>query len=305
MKTEKEDIMKEAVKIRIMILLGMILAMFISCGPDEKQLREQEAIKTELAQTHKNYDSLEKAMMSSLDEIDKRIGLIKSQKGYLVFSTSNSDVKNKKQEILSNIAVMDELLSDNEKRIENLRTELKRIGSNNKGLSKRIKQYEEENKAITEEIGGLRQQLLEAREKNDNLTAENERLNIEVSNQTVMYDNLRTQYTKAEKDAYVAYCKTGTRKELKKANIIEKKNILTLTAPDKINENVTPESFEQIDTRTTLQIPLESKDAKIVTTHDENSYKWCDDPDGTKKLCIIDPELFWGKSKYLVIETDH
>ena len=295
--------MKEAVKIRIMILLGMILAMLVSCGPDEKELKEQEAIRTELAQTHKNYDSLEKSMISSLDEIDMRIGLIKSQKGYLVFNSTRSDVKNKKQEILSNIAVMDELLADNEKRIENLRGELKRIGSNNKGLLKRIKKYEDENKMISDEMGGLRQDLLALREKNDQLTVENEKLNIEVSNQTVMYDNLRTQFTKAEKDAYVAYCKTGTRKELKKANVIEKKNLRTLIAPDQINDDVSPENFEKIDTRTTLQIPLESKDAKIVTTHDEKSYKWCDDPDGTKKLCIVDPELFWGKSKYLVIET--
>lgn len=294
--------MKEAIKIKIMILLSILTAMLLSCSPSDKELREQEAIKTELAQTHKNYDSIEKNMVASLDEIDKRINLIKSQKGFLTYN-SRTDVKNKKQEILNNIAVMDELLADNEKRIENLRGELKKIGSTNKGLHKRILKYEQENKEITEQLTGLRQDLQLEREKNDKLAVENEKLTIEASNQAVMYDNLHTQYTKAEKDAYVAYVKTGSRKDLKKANVIEKKNLRTLIAPDEINSNVTPENFEQIDTRTSLQIPLETKEAKIVTTHDANSYKWCDDNDGKKRLCITDPQVFWEKSKYLVIET--
>lgn len=294
--------MKEAIKIKIMLLLSILTAMLLSCSPNEKELREQEAIKSELAETRKNYDSIEKSMTASLDEIDKRISLVRSQKGFLTYD-SKSDVKNKKQEILNNIAIMDELLVENENRIEKLRKELKRIGSKNKGLSKRILKYEEENKAITDELTGLRQELLLEREKNDKLAVENEKLNIEVSNQTVMYDNLRTQYTKAEQDAYVAYVKTGSRKDLKKANIIEKKNLRTLIAPDEINADVKPDNFEKIDTRLALQIPLETKDAKIVTTHDANSYKWCDEEDGTKRLCIVDPQMFWEKSKYLVIET--
>lgn len=293
--------MKEAINGKLIILVSIITTMLLSCSPNEKELRDQENAKAELAQTRKNYDSIEKSMTASLDEIDKRIGLVRAQKGFLTYSTS--DVKNKKQEILNNIAIMDELLVENENRIEKLRKELKRIGSTNKGLNKRIRKYEDENKAITDEITGLKQELLLEREKNDKLAVEVEKLNIETSNQAVMYDNLHTQYTKAEKDAYVAYVKKGSRKELKKANVIEKKNLRTLIAPDEINSDVTPENFEKIDTRLALQIPIEAKDAKIVTIHDANSYKWCDESDGKKRLCIVDPQAFWEKSKYLVIET--
>ena len=77
--------------------------------------------------------------------------------------------------------------------------------------------------------------------------------------------------------------------------MIEKKNILTLTAPDKINADAPKENFEKIDTRITLQIPFGTKDAKLVTIHDENSYKWCDESDGTKRLCIMNPQAFWEK----------
>jgi hypothetical protein len=304
---KKEDIMKEAVQIRIIILLGMICAMLLGCT--EKKVDEQQfnAVQNELVQTQKTRDSIEAGMIATLDEIDKRIGIIKSQKGYLVFNNSNNgEVMNnssKKEQILNNIALMNELINDNEVRIDKLRAELKKIGSGNKELHHRIARYEKENKEMSTQIADFKTQLDQEKLKNESLTAENEKLNIEASNQVVMYDNLHTQFAKAEQDAYIAYVAKGKRKELKKEHVIEKKNLRTLTAPDEISHDAKNENFEKIDTRTTLQIPLDSKDAKIVTTHDQNSYKWCDDPDGTKRLCIVDPQAFWGKSKYLVIET--
>lgn len=294
--------MKEVIQIKIMILLGMICAMLVGCTSlDDKE--HLMVIQNQLRQTQKSRDSIEANMIAGLNEIDKRIGMIKSQKGYLVFDQAR-DLKHhaKKEQILNNIALMNELIMDNENRISKLRSELKKIGSGNKELRVRIERYEKENKEIGEQVADLQTQLQNEKSKNQKLTAENEKLNIEVSNRTIMYDDLRTQYTKAEQDAYVAYVAKGKRNELKKEHVIEKKNLLTLTAPDRLNVNANPENFEKIDTRTTLQIPLNSKDAKIVTIHNENSYKWCDDSDGTKRLCIVDPHAFWEKSKYLVIE---
>lgn len=289
--------MKEAIKIKMIILLGILTVMLLSCS--DKLEQELNAAKSELAYTQMTRDSVEASMIASLDEIDKRIGIIRSQKGYLVFG-NESDVKNKKDQILNNIALMDELIGENEKRIGKLRGELKRVNSNNKELNKRIARYEDLNKEIALEIDGLRKQVMEAKEQNEKLAGENEKLNIELSNQNVIYENLHAQYSKAEKDAYTGYCVTGTRKELKKAKVIEKQNILSA---EKLNPNAAPENFEKLDTRTTLQIPIGTKEAKIVTIHDQNSYKWCDEEDGKKRLCIVDPQTFWEKSKYLVIET--
>jgi chromosome segregation ATPase len=299
--------MKEAVQIRIIILLGMICALLLGSCTDKEKEQQLSATQTELVQTQKTRDSMEANMIATLDEIDKRIGIIKSQKGYLMFDTGNhGDLmsnSSKKEQILNNIALMNELINDNEVRIDKLRAELKKMGSGNKELHHRIARYEKENKEISDQVADLKTQLDQEKLKTESLTAQNEKLNIEASNQVVMYDNLHTQYTKAEQDAYVAYIAKGKRKDLKKEHVIEKKNLLTLTAPDKLSVDAKNENFEKIDTRTTLQIPLDSKSAKLVTAHDENSYKWCDDPDGTKCLCIVDPHAFWEKSKYLVIET--
>jgi len=297
--------MKEAIKIKIIILMGILGAMLLGCEPKEKEDPQVTAVKNELAQTERTRDSLEAGMTATLDEINKRIGMVKSQKNFLVYNYNSGDVKNKtkKEQILNNIALMNELIADNETRIDNLRAELKKIGSSNKDLHKRISRYKKENEEIAAEVSDLKVQLDEERVKNDKLTIENEKLNIEASNQVVMYDNLHTQFTKAEQDAYVAYVAKGSRKELKKEKVIEKKNLLTLTAPDMINADAPKENFEKIDTRTTLQIPFGTKDAKLVTIHDQNSYKWCDESDGSKCLCIVDPQAFWGKSKYLVVET--
>lgn len=297
--------MKEAIKIKLLILMGILGVMLLGCEPEEKEEAQVVAVKNELAQTERTRDSLEASMTATLDEINRRIGMVKSQKGFLVYNYNSGDVKNenKKEQILNNIALMNELIYDNETRIEKLRAELKKTGSGNKELRKRIERYKEENGTIAAEVSELKTRLDEERAKNDKLAVENERLNIENSNQVVMYDNLHTQFTKAEQDAYVAYVAKGSRRELKKENVIEKKNILTFAAPDEINAQAPKENFEKIDTRMTLTIPMDSKKAKLVTTHDENSYKWCDEIDGTKCLCIVDPQVFWEKSKYLVVET--
>ncbi|HWY13335.1 MAG TPA: hypothetical protein VN026_18545, partial [Bacteroidia bacterium] len=152
------------------------------------------------------------------------------------------------------------------------------------------------------EINEYKRSLAAEEERNNQLTSENEKLNIDAISQTVTYDNLKTEFNKAEKDAYTAYYVNGTRKELKKAEVIEKKSLLGIGV-DKLNSNASPEKFEKIDTRTTLEIPVNAKDAKIVTAHNAGSYKWQEEGDGTKLLCITDPEAFWQKSKYLVIEV--
>lgn len=294
--------MKEAVRMKLLVLIGMIAAMFAGCSDKKETARLEEKHHMELMTALDSRDSIEAVMKVSLDEIDRRLVLIKKQQGYIAYNNKR-DVKNKKEEILNNIAMMDELIQQNREEIDKLHKELKQAGSKNKDIRKRIAKYEEMNKSMGLEMDDLKKELIAERERNAELTANNEKLNIELSNQNVIFDNLKTQYTKAESDAYTAYVEIGTRKELKKENVLQKKKLLDITSSDRLNSNASTENFEKVDTRTTLEIPVSAKDAKIVTSHSQDSYKWIEDEDGMKRLCIMDPQEFWQKSKYLVIET--
>jgi hypothetical protein len=294
--------MKEAVKMKVIVLFGILAAMFAGCSNKEETEKREAKHHTELMSALDSRDSVEAVMKVSLDEIDRRLELIKKQQGYIAYNNKR-DVKNKKEEILNNIAMMDELIKQNREEMDKLRDELKAAGSKNKEIRKRIAKYEAMNKSMGLEMEDLRKELIAERERNLELTANNEKLNIELSNQNVVYDNLKTQYTKAESDAYTAYIAKGTRKELKRENVLEKKKLLEVAAADRLNSNAPTENFEKVDTRTTLEIPVSAKDAKIVTSHSKDSYKWIEDEEGMKRLCITDPQEFWQKSKYLVIET--
>ena len=48
-------------------------------------------------------------------------------------------------------------------------------------------------------------------------------------------------------------------------------------------------------------IPLNTKKAKVMTSHPEGSYEITETEDGNKVLEIRDKEAFWSMSNYLVV----
>ena len=48
-------------------------------------------------------------------------------------------------------------------------------------------------------------------------------------------------------------------------------------------------------------IPLNTKKAKIMTTHPESSYQINEGEEGAQTLQILDKEAFWSMSNYLVV----
>jgi hypothetical protein len=51
-------------------------------------------------------------------------------------------------------------------------------------------------------------------------------------------------------------------------------------------------------------IPIDSKDAKIITSHPSDSYTLNKEKDKVVSLQITNAEKFWSASKYLVVVKD-
>ena len=62
--------------------------------------------------------------------------------------------------------------------------------------------------------------------------------------------------------------------------------------------------FTKEDLRTFKQVSLESKKAKLLTTHPEGSYTFEKNDKDLLTLVITNPTEFWSLSKYLVIKVD-
>ena len=61
--------------------------------------------------------------------------------------------------------------------------------------------------------------------------------------------------------------------------------------------------FKQIDITVTKSIPVNSKNAKLISEHPAGSYEFIRDKDKKiESLEIKDPAQFWKISKYAVVE---
>ena len=90
----------------------------------------------------------------------------------------------------------------------------------------------------------------------------------------------------------------GTFNELVEHNILLDSVVLNNKFP---KNKVAMDYFTKIDIRTTEAIKLYSKNANILTEHPMYSYKYEENSHGDKVLIITDKELFWSKSKYLIV----
>ena len=61
--------------------------------------------------------------------------------------------------------------------------------------------------------------------------------------------------------------------------------------------------FTKIDIRSTREVKLYSKSAKLLTAHPSSSYSLTKDAAGQYVLRINDPQTFWSTSKYLVVQV--
>lgn len=85
----------------------------------------------------------------------------------------------------------------------------------------------------------------------------------------------------------------GTKRELKEQRILVDGKIL--------QSSFNRSYFTKIDIRVTKEIKLYSKSAKLLSVHPSGSYELTQDNNKQYVLKIINPQMFWSTSKYLVI----
>jgi len=115
-------------------------------------------------------------------------------------------------------------------------------------------------------------------------------------------DDIKTTTTKnvSKPISDIGYYIFGTTKELQEAGIIINGNI----SPS-LNKAVTEGLFIKVDIRKKTEIPLYSKNVKVLSKHQSGSYSLEKDNTGMRVVKISNPDSFWGSSQFLVIEVNH
>lgn len=254
----------------------------------DKLMAENDSLLMELDLRNAELDE----MMATFNDISEGFRQINAAEGRVDLQRGKvaEGVPTAKQQIAQDIEFIRKQMEENREQIAKLEAQLK----NSKNQSAQLKRA----------IEGLTQQLAEKTRHIEELQAELASKNIRIQELDeavtgLTAENEAKSKTLSEQDKALnaAWFVFGTSKELKEHNILNgKKQVLTDSDIDK-------EYFTQIDIRTTKEINLYSKSAKLLTSHPEGSYTLERDSRDEYVLKITNPTQFWSAARYLVIQV--
>jgi DNA repair exonuclease SbcCD ATPase subunit len=295
----------------LLILIVVLLSVTLySCNQKEKELK---SLRDEVQILH--MESTEKdasiaSFMESFNEIEKNLAEIRERELNISLQSKENKNPNVQAQIKEDIRVINELIAENNKTIEDLNQQLSSTKNRNVELNRMMTRVKEQ----------LTQQIEEKNNQIALMQEDLERMNYTVSSLTSNLDTLKNVNSQLamlneenegiieDKTNYIntAYVALGTRKELKDENIIVNEGgFLGIGRTEKLNGNFDESSFMKIDIRemTVIPIDVEAKKIELVTSHPADSYR-INKSDKIESIEITQPEKFWNHSKYLVVRVN-
>jgi len=285
------------------LLFVLSVMVLVSCGQHKKEIARMQAKQDSIAQLGVQKDNSILEFIGSMNEIQMNLDSIKSiEKIVSVQTAPGTELKAEaKNRIIEDIAQINNLLQKNKELVKSLQGKLR--ASNVKIaelenmislLNKQMGEKDAEIASLKQELENLHINVAGLNQKIEQITTESE-ATIKAKNQTI------SDQTIAMNTAYYAF---GTKKELEEKNVIEKEGgVLGMGKSIKLKKDFNRDYFMKIDIREFNQLPLNTKKAKIVTTHSADSYHLT----GVKtveSLVIDKPEEFWKATKFLVIVVE-
>ncbi len=301
-KAKQEGMKKGILTTAIISLLILIIAGFIVNSMYKNEQKRHVAIvenqKHSFTQLLTSRDSVINEWMLTFDEIEKDLATVKEKENIITMKSSDKEFsKDKKQQILKDIEYVNTLLDQNKKKIASLTAQLKNSGSEIKGLQVKVAELEASMKERENEIADLKVTLTK---KDFEIGQLNTRMTEAQAAITQKDETISTQTAEINK----GFIASGTYKDLKAKGLISKEGgFLGLGKKESLHHDFSDKLFTQVNIQETKSIPVNAKEAKLITTHPSSSYELVRDKDNKiASIEIKDPEQFWKISKYAVVE---
>jgi hypothetical protein len=298
----KEDYKKGVVRTSIIggIILVVIAIIFFSIYHRDHTmlLNQMETQKNSLTDKITARDSVIGEWITTFDEIEKNIAMIKEKEHIISMNSTNNELsKDKRQMVLDDIQYINTLLEANKQKIASLTEQLKKSGGTIKALQTKIAELEASVKQSEAEISDLKTTLVSKNFEIDQLNVQNSTL----KNTIVQNEEVMTRQTNEINKAFYA---CGTAKQLKAKGLLTKKGgFIGLGKTKSLSASLSDTAFVQIDMTKTTSIPVGAKKAKLISEHSASSYQFVRGKDDRiESIEIKDPALFWKISKYAVVE---
>ncbi len=282
------------------ILLAVTALIMTACG-EKKETTSFNRERDSLVSVINQRDATINDFLSINSEIEKNLDAIAVREGAISTSVMNNiELKpTQADRINEDIAAINNLMQQNRKKIDEFNMKLKDSKSQSAEYQKMIEHLNERIAVKDDQLTTL----------NKKLSATNLRMtNLETSVYILTAQNQSQARTIQRQTTalHTAYYVVGESKELRDKKIISKTGgLLGIGRTSQLDPNIDNSNFEKIDYMQMSNIGINSKDAKIITSHPSDSYIL--EKDQNKKITnlhITDPDKFWSASKYLVVVRD-
>lgn len=296
--------------IAIAVILIIIITGFIILLNKDSQINELYIENQRLDSVIEKRDSIVNELDGAISEIEQNISFIKSKREQLEFEYRESS-RDRKEQIIEDIALMNTMLEESEKKMTDLTYRLQSSEVEIKSFRNRIAVLSNEIKNQTQVIANLKKEIDERDAKladmNEKVTRLEQVLVVQTDSITSLSDSVsrsNEMLRKLDKDLHKAFWALGTFKELKENQVVERNGgFLGIGKNKTLKKNFNEEYFTELDIRQTEIIPLNVKKAEVISDHSMDSYKFIYQDDLIAYLKIEDPNEFWKLTKYAVIEV--
>ena len=281
------------------LFAAFIVLLATGCHDYKADADKLQQEKTNLSEAVEYKDSTITAFLMSFNQIEENLAAIDKKQALVSNATANGELKATQMDrINENIQAINELIKENKEKSASLSASLRKSNIKVTGLQAMLDKL---NLQIVEKD----KQLVELNNQLAEMNTKVEKLNTDVS--TLTAENTTKQVFIEEQTSKLnqAYYTTGTFKELQSKQVMKKEGgVLGIGATKKVNADFNKDSFTAIDITKVQTIPVEAKDAKILTNHPSESYTIEHKGNQVSDILITNPEKFWAASKYLVVVVD-
>ena len=297
-----------ALVIGLMIALVMVLIIGTVVVSKNNKNRASDALllqnqKLEMTNQLSQRDSIINGWVTDFNDIESDIKKITARENVLTMQSNDPEIsKDKKAEILKELAYVKEMIDSNKKKLSSLNAQLRNSGIKIASLQSQIDTLTASITLKDNDIAALRTDM-------ENRNVQIVQLNEKVGTMHTALLNDSTKISQQTAEINKAYVVSGTYKALKEKGVLVKEGgVLGMGKTESLQENFKNDNlFTQVDITKTKTIPVNSKSAKLVTEHPANSYKMVKD-ESNKTIAYIeieDPAAFWKLSKYAVVEVNN
>ena len=277
------------------LLMAFCMAAIVACKNEKPQQQQLGVLQNDsLQKIIEQRDNEINDMMSILNDVEEGFRAINKAEDRVTIA-KEGEGENKRTLIRENVQFIQQRMDENRALIAKLQQQMRESSFKSSELKRTVDNLIHQMEEKDEQLKRLREELAAKDIHIAELDATINTLNSNVTDLKSETAQKSQTIDSQDKQLNTAWFAFGTKKELKKQNVLVKGKVLQ----GNFNKNY----FTKIDIRVDKEIKLYSKSAKLLTMHPSSSYTLATDAQDQYVLRITNPQLFWSTSKYLVIQV--